>query len=77
MKTAISIPDPLFDEAERLSMRLGISRSKLYSRAVEAFIREQKGKSVKEALNTVYSSERASVDPVLDRMQRRILRKSW
>jgi mRNA-degrading endonuclease toxin of MazEF toxin-antitoxin module len=33
VKTAISIPDPLFDAAERLAKRLRIARSQLYCRA--------------------------------------------
>ena len=38
MKTAISIPDPLFKEAERLTKRLRIPRSQLYARALEDYI---------------------------------------
>jgi hypothetical protein len=34
MKTAISIPDKVFKEAERLARRLGQSRSKLYGEGV-------------------------------------------
>ncbi|MEK6716162.1 MAG: ribbon-helix-helix protein, CopG family, partial [candidate division NC10 bacterium] len=36
MKTAISIPDPLFRECEKLARDLGISRSQLFSRALAA-----------------------------------------
>ena len=35
MKTAISIPDPVFRSAERLAARLGLSRSELYCRALK------------------------------------------
>jgi metal-responsive CopG/Arc/MetJ family transcriptional regulator len=38
MKTAISIPDLLFDEAEKLAQRLGMSRSELYAKALAAYI---------------------------------------
>jgi metal-responsive CopG/Arc/MetJ family transcriptional regulator len=34
MKTAVSIPDPLFEAADNLAGRLGISRSELYARAL-------------------------------------------
>jgi len=34
MKTAISLPDPVFRSAEQLAARLGISRSELYCRAI-------------------------------------------
>lgn len=38
MKTAISVPDDVFADAERLAARLGWSRSQLYAKAVEAFV---------------------------------------
>ena len=41
MKTAVSIPDTVFKSAERLAERLGVSRSELYARAVEAYTRQQ------------------------------------
>ena len=39
MKTAISIPDPLFEEAEAIAERLSLSRGALYRRALEAYLR--------------------------------------
>ena len=38
MKTAISIPDPIFRRAEQAARRLKVSRSELYRRALESFI---------------------------------------
>jgi predicted transcriptional regulator len=38
MKTAISIPDDVFADAERLASRLQISRSKMYARALAEFV---------------------------------------
>jgi metal-responsive CopG/Arc/MetJ family transcriptional regulator len=69
MKTAISIPDPLFASAERMSRRLRISRSRLYALAVEEFVKSHERKGVKEALDEIYSSERSELDPVLAKMQ--------
>ena len=40
MKVAVSIPDPLFQEAERVSRRLRLPRSRVYARALEAFVRQ-------------------------------------
>jgi metal-responsive CopG/Arc/MetJ family transcriptional regulator len=57
MKTSISIPDPLFQEAEWLAKRLRISRSQLYARALEDYLQRQRTKGVKEALDEVYSNE--------------------
>jgi predicted transcriptional regulator len=38
MKTAVAIPDDVFEDAERLASRLQTSRSKLYARAVAEFV---------------------------------------
>ena len=38
MKTAVSIPDDVFEDAERLALRLQTSRSKLYARALAEFV---------------------------------------
>ena len=38
MKTAVSIPDEVIEEAERLARRLQTSRSKLYARALAEFV---------------------------------------
>jgi len=38
MKVAVSIPDALFDSAEALSKRLGVSRSRLYAIALADFV---------------------------------------
>jgi len=55
MKTAISIPDPVFKTAERLAKRLGLSRSELYVRAILNYIREHKNHKVTDLLNEVYA----------------------
>ena len=65
MKTAISIPDSLFREAERLTKRLGIPRSQLYARALEEYLQRQRSKGIKEALDAVYGSEGSELEPDL------------
>jgi metal-responsive CopG/Arc/MetJ family transcriptional regulator len=69
MKTAISIPDPLFDAAEKAAERLAISRSQFYAKAVEAFLAAQPGDDVTRRLNEVYAAEESRLDPALARMQ--------
>ena len=71
MKTAISLPDSLFQAAERLARRMEISRSQLFQRAVQAFLREHRDEGVTEALDQVYGrgSEEARLDPVLEQLQ--------
>ena len=78
MKTAVSIPDPLFKEAERLTKRLHIPRSQLYARALEAYLQRQRSKGIKEALDEVYSTESSELDPVLTQLQAMALgREEW
>lgn len=71
MKTAISLPDPLFQAAELLATRMGISRSELFQRAVHAFLREHKDEGVTESLNRLYGagSEGGRLDPLLEQLQ--------
>ena len=38
MKTAISIPDEIFREAEQAAKRLGMTRSEFFTRAVRDFL---------------------------------------
>lgn len=78
MKTAISIPDPLFKEAERLTKRLRIPRSQLYAKALEAYIQSQKSKGIKEALDDVYRTESSELDPIMARLQSEAIgREEW
>jgi hypothetical protein len=63
MKTAISIPDPVFRSAESLARRLGVSRSQLYANAVADFVARHRQSKVTEKLNAVYGKTPAGVDP--------------
>ncbi len=69
MRTAISIPDALFAAAERMSKRSGIPRSRLYARAIEAYLRAHKVKGITEALDALYRREDSSLDPLPVAMQ--------
>jgi hypothetical protein len=55
MKTAISLPDEVFENAEKLASRLNVSRSELYARALQDFVRQHDPDSVTEAYNQVCS----------------------
>ena len=65
MKTAISIPNDIFITADRLAKRLSMSRSELYTNAVQKYITECRHIGVKEKLDQVYASEKASIDTAL------------
>jgi metal-responsive CopG/Arc/MetJ family transcriptional regulator len=77
MKTAITIPDRLFEAAERVSMRLGLSRSAFYTKAVEAYVKLHRREGIREALDAVYRSESSELDAVLEDLQAEALRKDW
>ena len=69
VKTAVSIPGPLFQAAERLAKRLGIPRSRLYSRAIERYVAETQERDVTALLNEIYADETAELDPALAALQ--------
>ncbi len=71
MKIAISIPDSIHEQAERYAARRGISRSELYRRALQAYLRCED--EIVEQLDAVYSAADSSVDPVLGELQYRTL----
>ncbi len=55
MKTAVSLPDQLYQEAEKTAQSMGIPRSQLFARALEDFIALHKRENITERLNKVYS----------------------
>ncbi|MDP2234536.1 MAG: hypothetical protein Q8K89_12930 [Actinomycetota bacterium] len=57
MKTAISIPDDVFTEADRLAAKLNQSRSQLYSRAVREYVARHSVDDVTTALDALYANE--------------------
>lgn len=54
MRTAISIPDGMFREAEQAAKRLKLSRSELYQRALEAFIIAQRDRELKASYDAAF-----------------------
>ena len=77
MKTAISLPDRTFVRADAVARRLGISRSELYARALDAFLGPPTDDEVTAALDAVYGSAESELDPVLRRAQLRAIGDTW
>ncbi len=78
MKTAVSIPDPVFDAAEELAARLRVSRSELYARALREFLEDRLERTVTERLDEVYAGGESTLDPALARLQSASLdRDDW
>ncbi|MGH7720743.1 MAG: hypothetical protein ACREON_18090 [Gemmatimonadaceae bacterium] len=76
MKTAISIPDELFESADVLAERLGVSRSHLYATAVAEFLAKHASADVTARLNAVYAAQPSRLDPALRRAQARSVRRT-
>ena len=53
MKTAVSVPDDVFNRAELLAKQLKLNRSQLFSRALAEFVARHAPEEVTEALNRV------------------------
>jgi metal-responsive CopG/Arc/MetJ family transcriptional regulator len=78
MKTAISIPDDIFQSAEQLARRLGVSRSELYVQALKSYLQAHHEDQVTATLNTLYEHTPDQRDPVLQSIQTRSLpREDW
>jgi len=75
MKAAVSIPDPVFKAADKLAKRMGVSRSRLYSVAVQRLVQDHDDEAITARLNEVYSTESSALDPVLQSIQTRSVKK--
>jgi metal-responsive CopG/Arc/MetJ family transcriptional regulator len=69
MKTAISLPDPIFEEAESLARQLGVSRSELYTKALKAYLQTYNHDRILNKLNQIYAEESSAPDPILTKIQ--------
>ena len=76
MKTAISLPDDLFESADALARRLGVSRSELYATAVAEFLAKHQDANVTQRLDDVYGHQPSDLERPLRRAQRRSLRST-
>jgi len=71
MKTAISIEDDLFAQAEAAAKELGLSRSALFSQAVQEFIKTHMPNEITRRYNEVYAN--AEKDKELDQIAINVL----
>lgn len=70
MKTAVSVPDEIFESAERLATQRGVTRSALYAQALEAFLNANEIDPLTEAINRVADHQvDTRLDPALKRLQ--------
>ncbi len=78
MKTAVSLPDEVFDQAERLARRLKKSRSQLYREAVAEYVARHDLDAVTSAMNDVAKKVDTHSDAFVSAAARRLLvRSEW
>jgi len=71
MKTAISVPDDLFEKVEELSEELHLSRSRIFTEAVRDFISRRKNEKILQALNRVYSEAETEQETTLRKQSKK------
>ena len=81
VKTAISIPKNLFDQADNLARIMNVSRSKLFVMTLEDYLERQKNRELLAQINAAYSEEPDSTEKKLlkkaGRQHRRLLEGEW
>ncbi len=82
VKTAISLPRPLFQQVDTLAREMNISRSRLFVLAVEDFVRRYQNQRLLEQINAAYDDEpSAPGDQELQRhmlgLHREVIESEW
>ena len=73
VRTTISIPDEIFESAEREARRLGLSRGEFYAAALKSYLKRRQNERVTERLNELYGKTSSRIDFSLRAMQARSL----
>ena len=76
MKTAVSVPDDVFEEAERLARRLKRSRSEVYSRALAEYVARHAPDRVTEAMDRALAEIGEAADQFVRTASRRLLKRA-
>lgn len=57
MKSTISVDDPLMEQADKAAREQGVSRSRLFSIAMEAYLKKLQNDNLTDELNRVYAND--------------------
>ena len=76
MKTAVSIPDEVFEKVERLARRARKSRSEVFSAALREYVARHAPDEVTDSINQVCDRIGEQDDAFLRTATRRILEKT-
>lgn len=63
MKTAVSVPDAIFEQAEVFARRAKRSRSQLFSDALSEYLGRHSGDEITDAMNRVIDATGDAADP--------------
>lgn len=78
MKTAVSLPDELFRDAERLAKRLGRSRSRLYRDALAEYVARHDPDDLTRRIDQALEAAGDASDPFIGAAARRgLARVEW
>ena len=78
MKIAVSIPDDIFERAERLALRERRTRSDVYAAALDEYVARHAHDEVTDTMNRVCDEVGDDRDAFLDAAGRRVLdRTEW
>ena len=76
MKTAVSIPDEVFEGAERLARRTKRSRSRLFSDALKEYLARHTPNEVTEAMDRAFAELGETKDAFVSTAAHRVLERS-
>ncbi len=76
MKTAVSIPDDVFERAERLARRTRKSRSEVYSDALREYVARHSPEEITAAMDRVCAETGDAPDPFTGETARQALTRS-
>jgi predicted transcriptional regulator len=78
MKTAVSVPNDVFEQAERLARRAGRSRSDVYSAALREYLARHATDELTATIDAMIDDlgEEADIDPFMRSAGQRVLEKS-
>jgi predicted transcriptional regulator len=76
MKTAVSIPDEIFEQAEQLARRAKRSRSDLYARALVEYVARHAPDPVTEAIDRTIDALDEKADDFVAIAARKALRRT-
>lgn len=76
MKTAVSVPDDVFEKVERLARRARKSRSEVFSAALREYVARHAPDEVTESMNEVWDKVNDPVDEFVAQASRRVLENS-